>query len=92
MFHVTGVEDHTRQENEPSYSQALRTERVTGVVDGKRYHLSEPMLMAYRFKVGKDYPVLKLKPGDNRIDLQVTDKKGRERKETLTILAVEEVN
>ena len=87
-FHVTGIEDHIRDKTEESFSTPLHSKRVTGTIGDKVYHLEEAALMAYHFEVGTDYPVEKLT--DNRIQLRVTDKKGHEQTERLTIRSVAE--
>ena len=88
-IHITGVEDHIRTKDEPSFSAVLHSKRITGTIGHLKYSLEEAALMAYHFEVGKDYPVLKIT--DKQIKIQVTDKKGREQTETLQVKAVQEV-
>jgi hypothetical protein len=88
-LHVTAVEDHIRSKDEPSFSTALHTKRITGIIGDKRYHLEEAAMFAYHFEVGKDYPVVKAT--DKEVKVRVTDKKGRESTETLQVKAIEEV-
>ena len=87
-IHITAVEDHIRSDNEPSFSTPLHTKRITGTIGRLRYSMEEAAMFAYRFEVGKDYPVVKVT--DKEVKIRVTDKKGRESTETLQVRAVEE--
>ncbi len=72
----------------------MYTRRIVGTYNGHRYTLSEPSVMfapAYKYQVGADYPLIKLKTGDKRVDLEVLDKRGKPEKRTLTLLSEEEI-
>jgi len=87
-IHITGVEDHTRQDTEPGFSTPLHSKRLTGVLDSKIYRLEEPAVFAHKFEVGKDYPVADVT--ETKMHIVVNDKRGRQSKERLTIKAVSE--
>ena len=91
-FHVTGVADHIRGDNEPAFASALHTRIYTGTVDNVTVTAEEPIsfMGGSRITVGHDYPVTKFKPqpGGALHVTQDVDKRGKTFDAWLTVLSV----
>ena len=86
-IHITGNRRAT--DAEKLYKTSFNMNLVTGTIGAKRYTLEQLAAFGpYHFEVGTDYPVLKVT--DHEVKIQVADKKGRTRTETLQVAGVEE--
>lgn len=88
QFHVTAIRRLQPTDPEP-VTRAFRVSVVTGTMDGKKYITQQTMVWGSQaLEVGKDYEVAK---ADARTIIVIThDKKGRDDKERLNIVSVEE--
>jgi hypothetical protein len=87
-LHVTAVRELQPTDPAP-VSRAFRVIVVSGTVDGKTYSLQQMKSWGtHLVQVGQDYPVLKLT--ERRLDVTVTDKKGKVWKENLDVMGVSE--
>lgn len=77
------------RDNEKTYHTAFEQNIITGKIGNKKYTFEQLASWGYfHFEVGKDYSVLKV--AENRVKVQVTDKKGKLSTETLNVVTVEE--
>jgi hypothetical protein len=89
-FHVTAIHKATR-DNEKTYSTGFNQNIITGTVGNRRYTLEQLASWGfYHFEVGADYPVVKV--NDKTLKVQVTNKKGKEATESLSVVTVEEAH
>jgi hypothetical protein len=73
----------------PRVSRSFETYVVEGTLDGKHYTLQQLKSWGtHLVQIGQDYPVVK--QTDRRLDVMVTDKKGKAWKENLDVTGVSE--
>lgn len=88
-FHVTGIHKATRDQ-EKTYHTAFSQNIITGIIGNRRYTSKQLASWGfYHFQVGADYEVVKA--DDRTLTLKVQDKKGRDSKERLNVITVEEI-